>query len=70
MKIYVLGTEQFGKMQYPQSMIDQIVGFAYSPFFVLTGMLVTFLAAWTGCYVAAALLKKHFVKAGYIQFKG
>lgn len=67
--IYVHGADYLDKM-YDAEMRERALYFAYSPGWVVGGMLCSFLLALLGCWFAAKLFNKHFLKAGLIAGAG
>ncbi|WP_253907600.1 MptD family putative ECF transporter S component [Bacillus sp. WMMC1349] len=64
--IYALGSSYFEKVNYPQTLIERTIEFAYSPSWMISGLVFSFVFAWLGSIFSTRLLQKHFVKAGYI----
>ncbi|KAA6449341.1 MptD family putative ECF transporter S component [Bacillus swezeyi] len=64
--VYALGSSYFEKINYSQELIEQIIEFAYSPIWMISGMVFSFILAWLGSILATRILNKHFVKAGYL----
>ncbi|MCO7127055.1 MptD family putative ECF transporter S component [Sporolactobacillus shoreicorticis] len=66
MAIYVMGTGLFEKFNYSSELIKRMIYFAYSPLWMAAGLLFSFVVTLLGCYISSRMLKKHFVKAGYL----
>lgn len=68
-QLYVLGTKTFEKTNYSKELIDRMMEFAYSPIWMISGFVFSFIMAWIGSLLSTRILKKHFVKAGYLTLQ-
>lgn len=64
--VYVYGSDYLEKM-YDEQMRETMLEFAYSPVWMIGGLVFSFALTLLGCLFAAKLLNKHFIKAGMIK---
>lgn len=67
----------FGKSYMETTFVDMfspaqltaMINFYYSPWLIFAIIAVTFICGYVGCLVGWRLMKKHFIKAGFVQVK-
>lgn len=62
----VFGKQYFESLNYSPELIQTVFYYANSPLWILITLVITFLLGFSGVYFANILLKKHFIKAGYL----
>ena len=62
----LFGRQYFESLNYSPELIDTVLYYAYSPIWIVINLAASFLLGFVGIFFANKLLKKHFVKAGYL----